>query len=104
MRVEKVEYVDGYKLKILFSDKKTKIIDLENKVKNAKGIFAPLKALEYFKKVALDDSHLSICWPNGADICPDVLYNMGKVVKTAKKASSSLKKSTRLRGKRKQTV
>lgn len=104
MKVEKVEYVDGYKLKILFSDKKTKIVDLENKVKNAKGIFAPLKALEYFKKVALDDCHLSICWPNGADICPDVLYDMGKVVKKTKKATTSSNKNTRLRGKRKQTV
>jgi len=40
-------------------------------------MFKPLQDLDLFKKVALDDCHLSICWPNGADICPDVLYEMG---------------------------
>ncbi len=78
MRVESVKYLKEYKIELLFSDKKTKIIDLEEKIKHARGIFQPLQDLTYFKKVALDDCHLSICWPNGADICPDVLYEMGK--------------------------
>lgn len=81
MRVINVEYINNYKLKLFFSDKKIKIIDLENKLKHAKGIFLPLKDPDYFKQVALDDCHLSICWPNGADICPDVLYEMGTDVK-----------------------
>lgn len=78
MRVNRVKYLKDYKLELLFSDKKIKVIDLEKKVMNAKGIFQPLQDLAYFKQVALDDSHLSICWPNGADICPDILYEMGE--------------------------
>jgi hypothetical protein len=39
----------------------------------------PLRDLGYFKRVSLDDSEhpMSICWPNGADICPDYLYELG---------------------------
>ena len=83
MRVKKLEYLTNYKIKLVFSDNKIKIVDLRDLLDNAKGIFAPLKDINYFKKVAIDDSELSICWPNGADICPDLLYSMGKEVKQA---------------------
>jgi hypothetical protein len=91
MRIIQVEYIDEYKLKLTFSNKKIKIVDLSEKVKNAKGIFLPLKNLEFFKKVAVDDCQLSIFWPNGADICPDVLYEMGTPIpaqKTARKKTT----------------
>lgn len=84
MRITHVEYVSGYQLKLTFSNKETKIVDLAEKMKHAKGVFAPLKDLEFFKKVAIDDCQLSICWPNGADICPDVLYEMGRPVSSKK--------------------
>lgn len=91
MRIIKVEYVSGYKLRLLFSDKmtktlKTKIVDIEPIIKKSKGLFHPLKDIEYFKKVSLDDDQypLSICWPNGADLCPDVLYSMGREVKESR--------------------
>jgi Protein of unknown function (DUF2442) len=80
MRVKKVQYLDGYKLKILFSNKKTKVVDLSDLVVKGGFYFEPLKDIEFFKKVSLDDEKypLSICWPNHADICPDVLYEIGK--------------------------
>jgi hypothetical protein len=80
VRVTKVEYLHDYKLKLTFSDRKVKVVDLEIKIKNAKGLFLPLQDVEYFKQVTLDDGPLSIHWPNGADICPDVLYKMGIVM------------------------
>ncbi len=80
MRVTKVEYLHDYKLKLTFSDRRVKVVDLEIKIKNAKGLFLPLQDVEYFKQVTLDDGPLSIHWPNGADICPDVLYKMGIVM------------------------
>lgn len=86
MRVKKVEYIDSYRLKLLFSDNKEKIVDIEPIINKSKGLFHPLRDTEYFKKVSLDDAQypLSICWPNGADICPDVLYEIGKEVKAKK--------------------
>jgi len=38
-RVKKVAYVDGYRLKIQFTNGKTKIVDLEERLKKAKKIF-----------------------------------------------------------------
>lgn len=89
MRVLGVECLEGYKLKLLFSDNETKVVDLKEKLKDAKGVFLPLKDPEYFKQVAVDDDCASICWPNGADICPDLLYRMGKTVRASRKKSAA---------------
>jgi hypothetical protein len=80
MKVKKVEYEKDYKLKLWFSDGKIKVVDLAEELKRPKGVFIPLKDLGYFKQVSLDDDEISICWPNGADFCPDFLYQMGKNV------------------------
>jgi hypothetical protein len=104
MRVLRVEYVGEYKLKIAFSDKMIKIVDLEDMIRNAKEIFAPLKNLNYFKQVSVDDCHLSICWPNGADICPDVLYDMGRNLKVESRRNHTRKRIKSIRRRKKQTV
>lgn len=84
MRVRKVKYLDGYRLMLLFSDRKEKVVDLSDLIKKGGIYFEPLKDIEFFKKVSLDDKNnpLSICWPNDADICPDVLYEMGMEIKS----------------------
>ncbi|MBF8262384.1 MAG: hypothetical protein HW387_49 [Parachlamydiales bacterium] len=92
MRITKVEYLCDYQLKLTFSNKEVRVVDLSEKVKHARGVFLPLKDLEYFKKVDVDDCQLSICWPNGADICPDVLYAMEQPAQIKK---SICKKPTR---------
>lgn len=74
-KIEKVEYVDGYKLKLKFNDNTKKIVDLESWILEGRGYLLPLKDIEYFKKVQLDEFQYSICWPNGADFCPDSLYD-----------------------------
>lgn len=76
--VKKVDYLEGYKLKLLFDDKKVKIVDLTNMLKKAKNMFLPLVNIDYFKQVKCDG--ITICWPNGVDLCPDVLYEMGEDV------------------------
>ncbi len=100
MNVIKVEYFNEYKLKILFNDKKNKIVDIEPIINKSKGMFHPLRDIKYFKKVSLDDTQypLSICWPNGADICPDYLYELGKDFHEPKKP---IKATPRIRRQRK---
>lgn len=71
-KITNVEYVEGYKLKLLFDGKESRIIDLEDRLKNAKNMFFPLKDLNFFKQVKSDG--MTIVWPNGLDLCPDVLY------------------------------
>jgi hypothetical protein len=85
MRIKEVEYIKEYKLKLFFNNSKSKVVDLEEIVKKGKGMFSPLKNLEYFKQVLVDSDGITICWPNGADLSPDVLYEMGKDVEKTKK-------------------
>lgn len=107
MRVKQVEYVNEYKLKLLFSDKKTKIVDLAEIIKKGGYYFDPLKDIEFFKQVSLDDEEypLSIRWPNEADLCPDVLYEMGVDIPEEKKPAPKIQrnyaKANRLPKKRK---
>lgn len=39
------------------------------------GIFEPLKDRSFFEKVQVQSEYGTICWPNGADLDPDVLYH-----------------------------
>lgn len=66
------EYVDGYSLRIGFDDGKVGVIDLTNELWGP--VFEPLLDVEYFKKVKVDPELGTICWPNGADIAPEFLY------------------------------
>lgn len=91
--IKKVEYIDRYRLKILFNNRQTKIVDLEKMLGKAKNMLLPLKDIEYFKQVETDG--ITLCWPNGVDLCPDVLFEMGKEVKsTVKKASQKSKNNS----------
>ena len=73
-RVTAVRYLGEYKLEITFSDGVKGISNWGKRFAKAKpnGVFEPLKNPEYFAKVELWEG--TIRWPNGADICPDVLY------------------------------
>lgn len=73
-RVKKIEYIEGYKLRLTFGDRVVKVVDFEPYL--VKGVFLPLRDIECFKQVFIDGH--SIAWPNGADFCPDVLYEIGK--------------------------
>ena len=83
LKVKKAEYLSSYKIKILFSDRKTKIVDFEDWIFENEHDFylKPLRNIEYFKKFDLDESGYSICWPNGADFSPDVLYKKGRLLR-----------------------
>ncbi len=51
----------------------TGVVDLADSIEFT-GIFKPLKDLQYFTQAAVNPDFGTICWPNGADIDPDVLY------------------------------
>lgn len=44
------------------------------------GIFEPLKDDSYFRQVCVNSDVGTIVWPNGADICPDVLFEQSRQV------------------------
>ena len=96
IRIKKVDYISDYKLALTFTDKKVKIVDLgKYKDKGPDTVFYPFRDLDFFKSVKVDKHTGTIVWPNGVDLCPDVLYKTGKDVKTTtKKTSKKIRKST----------
>ncbi len=66
-----VKILDNYEIEILFDNQEKRIFDVKPYFKFE--IFKELEDIEKFKKVKV--SGLSIEWENGADICPDELYN-----------------------------
>ena len=50
--VTDVEYVSGYKLKVVFEDKTEMVVDLKPHLDGP--IFEPLKELEFFRKVEVN--------------------------------------------------
>ena len=71
-----VKVLNNYELEIKFDNNERKIFDVKPYFKFK--IFSELKDFEKFKKVQI--SGLSIEWENGADICPDELYNNSKKI------------------------
>ena len=70
-----VRPLDGHKLELSFDDGLTAIVDLDRVISSFEGVFAPLRDPQYFRLVRVDPEIGTIVWPNGADLCPDVLYS-----------------------------
>lgn len=66
-----VKVLENYQLEISFDNNQIKIFDVKPYFKFK--IFKELEDINKFNKVKI--SGLSIEWENGADICPDELYN-----------------------------
>lgn len=76
--VKSVTYVSEYKLLLSFEDSSARLVDLEAHLDGE--IFEPLKDINYFKTVRVNPDLDTIVWDNGADMSPDLLYEMGKPV------------------------
>ena len=66
-----VKVLNDYQLEITFDNGEVKEFDVKPYFKFKQ--FDELREEEKFKMVRI--AGLSIEWPNGADICPDELYN-----------------------------
>lgn len=47
------------------------------------GVFENLMDDSYFRQVRVEPDVGTIVWPNGADLCPDVLYERSRSVEVA---------------------
>ncbi len=70
-RAINVSVKENYILEVTFDNDETKFFDVKPYLTHK--AFSELKNKEKFAKVKIDG--LSISWENGADICPDELYN-----------------------------
>ncbi len=67
--------LDGHNLELTFKDGLKAVVDLDRVIRSFDGVFAPLNDPDYFRQVRVDAELGTIVWPNGADLCPDVLYS-----------------------------
>lgn len=79
LHVTDVTYLVDYKLRLEFNNGEVRDVDLKDELYGE--IFAPLRDMTLFKKVAVNPDTNTIEWPNGADFAPEFLYEIGQEVR-----------------------
>lgn len=64
--------LDPYVVRVVFDDGEVRDVDIEPLLSGP--VFGPLRDVETFKRVAVDELGETIAWPTGADLDPDVIY------------------------------
>jgi hypothetical protein len=74
VRIRDAEPLDGYRVRVMFSNGSSREIDLEGYLHGP--VFDSIRTNpEVFRTLRVDPRLGTIVWPNGADIDPDVLYH-----------------------------
>jgi len=75
IRIASVEVLDGHRVRLGFTDGTHGDVDLAPYLNGP--VFQPLvRDRRMFEAVAVDPELRTIVWPNGADMDPDVLYDL----------------------------
>ena len=75
LRIQRIEPLAGYRLRLGLSDGRTVERDLSHLVPatdDGRNVFAPWRDPQYFAQVRLAEYGTAV-WPNGVDLDPDVL-------------------------------
>ena len=83
--VTRVQPTSDFKLMCTFDNGEVKAFDVMPYLKKRGPVIAPVRKLSFFKKVFLEAG--APTWPNGYDICPDLIYMEGMAVKSKGKAA-----------------
>ena len=75
-------------LAVTFDDGATGSVDFTGVIAEG-GVFSALADPDFFALAAVHPRLRTVVWPNGADICPDVLYTMATVPPAFKEANAS---------------
>lgn len=72
IKVASVKALPDYGLEVAFSDGARGVVWLKERLFGP--VFEPLKDPAVFAQVSVDEFG-AVCWPNGADLAPDALYD-----------------------------
>jgi len=75
VKVTRLALLDGWEVELGFSDGLTGRIDFRGLFSGRPGLLHDLDDLEFFRQVQLDPASGTLVWPNGVDLCPDVLHH-----------------------------
>ena len=70
-RVVSAEPLEHFRLEVTFDDATQGIVSLEDRLFGP--MFEPLRDWATFARVFVDE-YGAVCWPNGADLAPDAMY------------------------------
>ena len=79
--VRDVECLGGTRLRLTFEGDEYRDVDVRQLVP-FDGVFQPLNDPSFFRQVTVNPDVGTIVWPNGADVCPDVLYERSRPART----------------------
>ena len=80
-----VECLGDYRLLLSFDNGEQREVDVHTLVP-FDGVFENLKDSAFFEQVRVEPTVGTIVWPNGADLCPDVLYDHSRPIGVGKTA------------------
>lgn len=87
LRIEAVELVGPFELRLRFNDGTTRLVDLEAVLTGP--VFLALRDPEFFSRVALDPVAGTVVWPNGADFAPDYLRGLPEAGEAPRRSRSN---------------
>ena len=67
--------IENRTLQLTFADGLQAVINMDDIIQSYTGVFTKLQDDDYFRQVCVSSDLGTIVWPNGADVCPDVLYS-----------------------------
>jgi Protein of unknown function (DUF2442) len=73
-RLVEAKVLAGYEVYLRFADGLAADVDLSYLL-DFGGVFEPLREVEFFRELTIDDGGNTVCWPNEADIAPETLYD-----------------------------
>ena len=71
-KVIEAQYAQEYTIYVRFSDGTEGDVDLSQELHGE--LFEPLKDVATFKGFTIHPEFHTLCWPNGADLAPEFLY------------------------------
>ena len=71
-KVITAEYEHDFTVHIRFADGTEGDVDLTDELHGE--VFEPLKDINVFKTFSIHPEFHTLCWPNGADLAPEFLY------------------------------
>ena len=78
LHVTAVRHLGGHRLSVTFTDGSERDVDLGNELRGE--VFEPLRDEARFGEAFVDPETRTVTWPNGADLAPEFLYEVGEEV------------------------
>lgn len=89
--ITKVRPLSDHRLELTFEGGERRLVKVLEIVP-FDGVFADLSNREFFERVRVEPTIGTIVWPNGADLCPDVLYERSVAIEPDSVTSSNLRR------------